>query len=63
MNRLIPLFIGLFVLGSTQALAQINTAESTNEIRLAYESKGIHCDQVQSRIATVTQEDAQPSPD
>ena len=61
MNRLIPLFLGLFVLGGTQALAQTNTAESANEMRMAYESKGIHFDQVQSMIATVTQQDEQPS--
>ena len=63
MKRLTFLFASMCVLIGTQVHAQSNPAASSIEVRKAYESQGIHFEQVQSMITTVTQREGKPSPE
>ena len=63
MKQLTFLFACICMLAGNLALAQSNPADASINVRKAYESQGIHFDQVQSMISTVTQMEAEPAPE
>lgn len=62
MNRLLSLAFCIGLFGIAPLFAQSNTAPTPESMRSAYESRGIHFDQVQSMIQMVTETDAVPAP-